>query len=132
MTLEIELDREQFRPGELVTGRVHVAAGGNSRALEVMLQFVEESPDYRVIARSAGPQTLHRGELHPGQLIDFALELPADALPSTGSDHGELCWEVVARSEELGLDTRASAAIEVLADRSPTRLTGGGARRAPC
>ncbi len=117
MKLEIELDRDHFSAGELITGRVHVAAGGSSRALELILQFVEESPDYRTIARSVIGQALPRGELQAGKSIDFALALPSDALPSTFSDHGELYWEIVARSVELGPDTCASAPIEVVAER---------------
>lgn len=115
MKLHVELDGDSYAAGETVGGRVHVAAGGAARSLEVMLNFIEETPDYTAVARSVKSGTLHSGELRTGQLIDFALELPADALPNAGSEHAELYWEVAAHSDELGLDTHARARIEVAA-----------------
>ena len=94
---------------------MHVAEGGTTRSLEARLNFIEETPDYTAVARSVKHGMLQSEELRTGQLIDFALELPADALPNTRSEHAELYWVVAVRSDEIGRDTHAHARIKVRA-----------------
>jgi hypothetical protein len=45
--------------------------------------------------------------------FNYAVQLPADALPCHSSANGELYWEVEARSDELGPDTVAQQRLEV-------------------
>ena len=92
MTLRIVLNSDVFCPGETVEGRVHVTGGGGSRSLEVLLRFIEQSPDYRTVARTVSGAVFHSGELETGQVVDFSIELPADALPNASSEHAELYW----------------------------------------
>ena len=123
MTLRIVLNSDVFCPGETVEGRVHVTGGGGSRSLEVLLRFIEQSPDYRTVARTVSGAVFHSGELETGQVVDFSIELPADALPNASSEHAELYWELEVRSDELGLDSRARKAVEVVANRERAGLT---------
>ena len=117
MKLRIELKGDVFAPGETVAGRVHLTGGGGSRSLEVLLRFIEWSPDYRTVARTVPGTVRHSGALEGGRAVDFSIELPADALPCAWSDHAELSWELEVRSDELGLDGRTRKAVEVVADR---------------
>ena len=123
MKLRIELEDDTFAPGDAVAGRVLVADGGGSRSLEVLLRFIEESPDYRTVARTVPGAVFHSGELQAKQAVDFSIELPADALPSAWSEHAELYWELELRSDEPGLDSRLCEVIEVVANRERSGLT---------
>ena len=59
----------------------------------------------------AGP--LHTGDLPDGS-FSFEVRLPDDALPAYRSSHGELYWELDARSDELGRDTHARERLNVV------------------
>lgn len=111
--LQLRLDRERYRAGETVTGSVLVIEGGGSRALEVSLDYNEETEDYLDVATSISTGPLHEGELTAGTSFPFELTLPADALPNYRSKHGELYWQIDAESDELGRDTHERHRIEV-------------------
>jgi hypothetical protein len=112
--LAIDLDGESFEAGDAVRGRVRVVEGGRSRGLHVELRFCEHSNGYRTVAHTvAPPEPLHRGDLPHGATIDFVLGLPADAPPGFSGPHGELYWEVHARSDEFGADTHEARPISV-------------------
>jgi hypothetical protein len=51
--------------------------------------------------------------LRPACRFEFELTLHPDALPSYRSEHGELYWEVDAKSNEIGRDTHARRRIEL-------------------
>jgi len=63
------------------------------------------------------------GELTAGQSHEFAIQIPADALPTFSSAHGELYWEVEARSDEFGIDTKESRVIDVTVERAAQPTT---------
>lgn len=115
MKLQIELDREQYSPGDTVSGSVLVLEGGGSRRLEVSLDFRERAEDdYEDTPLRVSGGDLHSGDLSMGASYPFAIPLPDDALPNFKSQHGELWWEVDARSDERGRDTHERRRIEVL------------------
>ena len=58
-----------------------------------------------------------------GQSHEFAIQIPADALPTFSSAHGELYWEVEARSDEFGIDTKESRVIDVTVERAAQPTT---------
>jgi hypothetical protein len=112
--LELQLDGEEYAPGDTVTGSVLVLEGGGSRSLEVSLHFRErtsEDDEHTPVTLSGGE--LHAGDLTTGASYPFEIQLPADALPNFRSKHGELFWEVDARSDERGRDTHARRRIDV-------------------
>ena len=112
--LEISLDAESYSPGDTVHGRVTVAEGGGSRRLDVALRFCERSNRYNAVAHMVpAPRSLHEGDLTEGASHEFALTLPPEAPPNYSGRHGELWWEVHARSDEPGVDTHASRRFEV-------------------
>jgi len=111
--LQLQLDRERYRPGETVRGTVAVTEGGSSRSLEVSLAYNEETSDYLDVARTISSGPLHEGDLDEGSSFEFALALPDDALPGYRSARGELYWVVDARSNELGRDTHERRRIDV-------------------
>lgn len=113
--LEIQLDGGDgpYRPGDWIRGRVAVLAGGKSRALNVTLQFRERTRDYQHVARTETLAPLHHGDLRSGTSYPFEVQLPLDAMPSLESEHGWLGWEVEARSDERGFDTRELRRIVV-------------------
>jgi hypothetical protein len=114
MKLELQLDGERYAPGDSVTGNVLVVEGGDSRKLEVSLNFRErtsEDDEHTPVTLSGGE--LHAGDLTTGASYPFAIQLPPDALPNFKSKHGELFWEVDARSDERGRDTHERKRIEV-------------------
>ncbi len=110
----LRLDGDAYAPGDVVRGQVTVAEGGRSRALEAFLHFREESDDYGRVADSVASGALHAGDLEPGATFSFELPVPAAALPSHRSRHGELWWEVDVRSDEFGRDSHERRRIEVL------------------
>jgi len=113
VTLDITLDGSAYRPGDWVRGRVTASEGGRSRAVKVALHFRERTADYGAVGRTEAIEPLHYGELTTGQSFDFAIQLPADALPNYSSTHGALYWAVEAKSDEPGFDTVLETAIEV-------------------
>jgi hypothetical protein len=118
LKLEVQLDAERYAPGETVTGSVLVIEGGGSRKLDVSLHFRErtsEDDEHTPVTLSSGE--LHAGDLTTGASYPFAIRLPEDALPNFKSKHGELFWEVDARSNERGRDTHERHRIEVVTPR---------------
>jgi hypothetical protein len=115
---ELQVERGSFAPGERVTGSVLVTEGGDSRSIEVALEFHEESPDYQEVPVRQSV-TLHTGDVQAGQSLAFALELPVDALPNYVSENGELYWELDVKSDEMGRDTHVRRRIEVVVNAAP-------------
>lgn len=111
--LQLQLDRERYRPGEAVRGSILVLEAGGSRSLEALLEYTEETADYREVSISIPTGPLHEGELTTGTSFDFELVLPPNALPNYKSEHGELYWEVDAKSDERGRDTHDRRRIEI-------------------
>lgn len=107
MKLAVEL-RET---GPVVRGGVRVLEGGSSRGLSVSLQYVERSPDYTHVAMEVPGGTLQGGDLQTGAWFDFAIPMPADALPGQSFRHGETFWQVDVKSDERGPDTHAVARL---------------------
>jgi hypothetical protein len=112
-TLAVELERDRYAPGDVVRGTVKVVEGGGSRRLEVALAFREKAGDYEDTPFTIAGGDLHTGDLAPGATYAFSIALPADALPTYRSRHGELYWEVDVRSDERGRDTHERKRIEV-------------------
>ena len=123
--LDLVLDGERltFSPGEWVRGHVAILEGGKSRDLQVTLCYRERSPDYSATKMEIPSGVLHTGDLTTGQSHEFALQLPADALPNYSSSHGELYWELEARSDEFGVDTKSARRIDVGAERAAAAST---------
>jgi hypothetical protein len=116
-SLEIQLEAGDgpYRPGDWVRGRVAVLGGAKSRALYASLRFRERSVDYSATPRTVDGPALNEGDLRSGTSFPFQLQLPADALPGVESAHGSLYWEVEAKSDERGIDTRVQRRFEVAA-----------------
>ena len=116
-SLEIQLEGGDgpYPPGDWVRGRVAVLGGAKSRALYVSLHFRERSVDYSSTPRSVEGPALNEGDLASGTSFPFAIQLPSDALPGVESAHGSLHWEVEAKSDERGFDTRVQRRFEVAA-----------------
>jgi hypothetical protein len=113
--LEVQLDRERYSPGDTVSGTVLVLEGGASRKLEVSLEFREEAEDgYEDTPLRVPGGELHASDLAMGASYQFAIALPADALPNLKTEHGKLWWEVDARSDERGRDTHERKTFAVL------------------
>jgi hypothetical protein len=112
--LQLRLDRDRFAPGDAVTGTVVVTEGGRSRSLEIVLAYVEQTKDYREVARSISTGHLHAGNLDTGATYRFEIALPSDALPGFASEHGQLYWELDVKSDERGRDSHERHRIEVV------------------
>ena len=112
--LALRLDRDAYAPGDVVRGTVDVHEGGKSRRLDVLLLFHERSDDYARVARTVEAGPLHTGDLPNVGSFSFEVRLPDDALPAYRSSHGELHWEVDARSDEPGRDTHARERLNVV------------------
>jgi hypothetical protein len=98
---------------------VSVHASEGSRALTVALHYRERT-DATATGITVGGEPVHVGDLVAGSSFEFAIQLPADALPDYESEHGELYWEVEARSDRRGRDALVQHRIEV--------TTAGGTR----
>jgi hypothetical protein len=120
--LEVRPERERYAPGETVAGAVVVAEGGSSRRLEIELRYREQTmlEEYEHTALTVPGGELHTGDLEAGASFAFAIPLPADALPSFKSAHGELFWELDARSDERGVDTHERVRVVVASPSSAT------------
>jgi hypothetical protein len=110
---QVQLDEDQYTPGDTVKGTILVTEGGGSRSLEVRLEFVEETDDYVEVPISISSGPVHAGDLTRGMSFEFALALPPNALPGYASEHGELYWRIDAKSDEPGSDTHEIRRIEV-------------------
>jgi hypothetical protein len=111
------VDSLVFKPGDWVRGHVAILEGGKSRDLKVIVRFREKTPDYSATVSEVSSADLHTGELTAGRSHEFAIQIPADALPTYRSAHGQLYWEVEARSDEFGIDTKESRVIDVNIER---------------
>jgi hypothetical protein len=110
----LELDHECYTPGDTIRGNVLVLEGGDSRSLEVLLEYNEEAEDgYSAIAASVSTGPLHAGNLATGMSVDFEVALPEDAFPNYRSDHGELYWHLDVKSADPGGDTHERHRVEV-------------------
>jgi len=115
LRLEIQLDEERYAAGEVVHGTVLVLEGGGSRSLEVSLNYREQTgDDYEDTPVTLPGGHLHTGDLTAGASYQFEIPLPDDALPNFKSKHGDLWWEVDARSDERGRDTHERQGVEVV------------------
>jgi len=111
--LELTLDRAVVAPGKEVTGTVAITSSGPCRALSVALRFVERSARLGVGAEVLAE--LDRGDLVAGQRYRFALTLPPEALPETGTGNLQLFWEVRTWADRrLAGDPDARAPIQVI------------------
>ena len=118
LDLVLDTERLAFSPGDWVRGHVAILEGGKSRELKVTLRFRERSPDYSATVLELPSGVLNTGELAAGRSYDFAIQIPADAMPTFSSAHGQLYWEVEARSNEFGVDTTESRGIDVNVERA--------------
>jgi hypothetical protein len=109
----LQLERDRYKPGDAVRGTILVLEGGASRSLEALLEYIEETADYREVAISISSGQLHDRDLRTGTSFEFELALPRDALPNYASEHGELYWQVDAKADEFGRDTHERSRVEV-------------------
>jgi hypothetical protein len=112
-SLQLQLNRERYAPGETIEGTILVLEGGASRSLEAVLGYNEKTDDYSEVATSISTGRLHSGDLRTGMSFAFELTLPQDALPNYRSEHGELYWQVDVKSDEPGRDTHERHRIDV-------------------
>jgi hypothetical protein len=129
--LQLELEKDAYKPGDTVRGTIVVVEGGPSRRLEALLEYWETTSGYRelVISISSGP--LHEGDLTTGTSFAFELGLPENASPNHASANGELYWQVDARSDEFGRDTHQRARIAVATPRAAPALENVAATPSP-
>ena len=111
--LELEVESATYAPGDTVRGSVVVVEGGRSRFVEVSLEYRESTPATDSVADRTPPVRVHEGDLVAGTRLPFALALPAGAFPNYESRASTLTWEVHARSDEFGVDTRAGRPLVV-------------------
>lgn len=110
----LDLTRERYTPGDTIRGEVVVLEGGDSRSLEVLLEYIEEAEDdYSAVAASVSTGALHAGDLATGMSFNFELDLPEDAFPNYRSEHGELYWQLDVKSDQLAHETHERRRIEV-------------------
>jgi hypothetical protein len=111
--LELSVEDRPFAPGEWIHGRVEVLEGGRSRRLSVMLHQRDSTADYAGTIRTIETAELHSGDLTAPASLEFALQVPPDALPNYSDPLGSTFWELDARSDEPGMDTHARKRIVV-------------------
>jgi hypothetical protein len=93
--LRIDPRTTAVKPGETVAGEVVVLAGGPARAVHAQLEFVERVPRLTRTAHVEARTAIGEGDLQAGDLLGFALPLPAAAPPSLTTDVGSLHWDLV-------------------------------------
>ena len=118
LKLVLDDDSLRFRPGDWVRGHVAILEDIAARDLSVTLRFRERSPDYSATVREMSSGELHTGDVLAGQSYEFSVQIPADALPTFSSRNGALYWQVEARLNQFGIDTRAAQGIDVSVERS--------------
>ena len=111
--LLLRLERERYRPGEVVRGTVDVVEGGASRSLVARLDYVEQTDDYSEVATTVSGAALHTGDLSAGMSFGFELALAPDALPDVESTHGRLFWQVDVKSDRRGPDEHERRRLQV-------------------
>jgi hypothetical protein len=116
MSLQLELPRDRFAPGEWVTGAVVVSERVDARSLAVHLMLVEVTRDYGPKAvRSLSSGSLHEGPLPAGSSFPFQVQLEADAPPPYRCQWGQLYWVVDAKADVPGnFDLHATQYLLVL------------------
>jgi len=119
VSLELRLERVEYRPGETVRGWTRTVLPRRARSLEAFLVYREKTRDYEDAAYVVRSGPLHHGDLSPDRWLEFALTLPADALPAHRSAHGELYWETDVKVDEFGPDTHARQRLDLVAVRPP-------------
>lgn len=119
MSFQLEVDGYEYKPGDHIHGRVRVLEQANSRGLEVILQMREETADYNSIAFSAKTGKISEGDLQPGAVHEFSLQIPPQAYPSIDIGVGRLTWRVTAYSDVIGPDKKHEQPILVLTNPPP-------------
>lgn len=119
--LQLQLEQRRYGPGDTVQGTILVLEGGHSRSVEAQLEYREETADYHEVPVRIAVGPLHEGDLTTGTSFEFEVTLPPDALPNYESEHGELYWQIDAKSNEIGRDTHERRRIEV--ECHPARVT---------
>jgi hypothetical protein len=129
---EIELDAEEARPGDKVTGVARATDDERSRRVYARLIFRESVAHVGRSGTSVPPHpvaeldpvNLHEGDLAEGQELRFELALPEGALRTYSGAVGRLGWYVEVVSDEPGFDSRGEAEVIV---GPPARAAGAGA-----
>ena len=111
MSLQLQLERAWYSPGDLVRGRVIAQYAVELRSLVVNLDYMEHTEDYDSVGRQISTGPLAAGQLEAGRALDFTLTVPEDALPSLRGRHGELYWRVDAKGDRFGQDAHAEQRI---------------------
>jgi hypothetical protein len=114
VSFQLEVDGYEYKPGDHIHGRVRVLEQANSRGLEVILQMREETADYNSIAFSAKTGKISQGDLQPGAVHEFSLQIPPQAYPSIDIGVGRLSWRVTAYSDVVGPDKKHEQPILVM------------------
>jgi hypothetical protein len=114
MSLSLEVEGYEYKPGDTIRGRVRALEGKRSRGLEVIVSMREETADYKSVGSSVSTGKISQGDLQPGAVYEFSLQIPPDAYPSIDVGVGRLTWRVVAKSDELGPDTTHEQPILVM------------------
>jgi hypothetical protein len=114
MSFSLEVEGYEYKPGDTVRGRVRVLEGASSRGLEVILSMREETADYNSIAFSVNTGKISQGDLQPGAVHEFSLQIPPDAYPSIDVGVGKLSWRVAAYSDVMGPDKKHEQPILVM------------------
>ena len=113
MKLDLSVEDRPFAPGEWIRGRVEVVEGGRSRRLTVMLHHRDSTTDYTGTIQTIETAALHSGDLTAPASLEFAVQVPPDALPTYSGALGSTFWELDAKSDEPGMDTHARKRIVV-------------------
>lgn len=111
--LQVQVAPGPFAPGDTVRGQVVVDRDVSARELLVALRYIETSPDYEECAIEVASVPLAQGQVRAGATVEFALDLPVDALPGFRSAHASLHWEVDAWVNKRGLDPHTKVEIDV-------------------
>lgn len=111
--LDVLVSDEPFAPGDTVRGQIVVDRDVSGRELLVALRYIETSPDFKECAVEVVSPPLAQGEVPAGTTLDFALDLPTDALPGFRSEHASLHWEVDAWVNRRGRDPHTRLELDV-------------------
>lgn len=80
--LEVQFDRDEYSPGETVTGTVVARRRVKAKQLNVALGYCDHSDRYLAHQLVQEQEGLHRGNLEAGTAVRFSLTIPPDALPN--------------------------------------------------
>ena len=120
MSFSLEVDGYEYKPGDTIRGRVRVLEQARSRGLEVILSMREETADYKSVAFSLSTGKISQGDLQPGAVHEFSIQLPPHAYPSIDVGVGRLRWCVAAYSDVMGPDKKSEQPILVLTNPAPS------------